>query len=35
LGKFHWEAGEHAVLTLSNDDTDGHVVADAVQLIRQ
>lgn len=35
LGKFRWEAGDHAVLTLSNDATDGHVVADAVQLIRQ
>ncbi len=35
LGKFRWDAGDHAVLTLSNDDTDGHVVADAVQLIRQ
>jgi hypothetical protein len=35
LGKFRWEAGDQRVLTLSNDNTDGHVVADAVQLIRQ
>ncbi len=35
LGKFHWAAGDHVVLTLSNDDTDGHVVADAIQLIRR
>jgi hypothetical protein len=33
LGTFRFEAGERAAVTISNLDTDGHVIVDAVQLV--
>jgi hypothetical protein len=33
LGNHRFDAGEPAVITISNKDTDGHVIADAVQLL--
>ena len=33
LGNYRFDAGEPAVITVSNKDTDGHVIADAVQLL--
>jgi hypothetical protein len=35
LGVFRFAAGEENAITLSNKGTTGHVIADAVQLIRQ
>jgi hypothetical protein len=35
LGVFRFAAGEESTVTLSNKGTTGHVIADAVQLIRQ
>ena len=31
LGKFHFDAGQDAVVEITNDDTDGYVIVDAVQ----
>ena len=33
LGNYRFDAGEPAVITISNKHTDGHVIADAVQLL--
>jgi hypothetical protein len=33
LDKLHLSAGEKAVVTISNRDADGFVIADAVQLV--
>jgi hypothetical protein len=35
VGVFHFIAGEENAVTLSNKGTTGHVIADAVQLVRQ
>lgn len=34
LGTFHFDAGRDAVITISNAGTNGHVIVDAIQLIR-
>jgi hypothetical protein len=33
LGKFRFEASKDAVITVSNEGTNGHVIVDAVQLV--
>ena len=33
LGNYRFDADKPAVITISNNDTDGHVIADAVQLL--
>src|SRR5690606_14004149 len=33
LGKFRFEAGGQAFVLLSNEDSDGHVIGDAVQFL--
>jgi hypothetical protein len=35
VGVYRFTAGEESAVTLSNKGTTGHVIADAVQLIRQ
>ena len=35
IGQFTFGKGETVTLTLSNKDTDGHVIADGVQLLRR
>ena len=34
IGVFHFDAGKQSAVTISNKGTTGHVIADAVQLIR-
>ncbi|MBI3875122.1 MAG: hypothetical protein HY300_04010 [Verrucomicrobia bacterium] len=34
LGKFHLPAGKQTTVTISNKDTDGHVVVDGLQVRR-
>ena len=34
LGNYRFDAGKPAAITISNKDTDGHVIADAVQLLQ-
>lgn len=34
LGKFKLKTGTGVTITLSNNDTDGHVVADGVQILK-
>jgi hypothetical protein len=33
LGQFRFEAAQDAVITVSNEGTDGHVIVDAVQIV--
>jgi len=33
LGKYDYKAGEKAVIEISNEGTDGHVIVDAVQVV--
>ncbi|HEX3000251.1 MAG TPA: xanthan lyase, partial [Armatimonadota bacterium] len=33
LGRFHLPAGSNTTVTLSNADTDGHVIADGIQFL--
>ncbi len=35
VGRFRFEAGEEAVVEISNEGTDGHVIVDAVQWVKQ
>jgi hypothetical protein len=35
LGTYRFEAGEPGCVTISNQGTDGHVIADAVQFVRR
>ena len=35
LGKFLLDAGSRRIVTVTTEDTDGHVVVDAIQLIRE
>ena len=35
LGVYRFTAGEESAITISNKGTTGHVIADAVQLVRQ
>ncbi|EMI17335.1 membrane or secreted protein containing DUF1549 [Rhodopirellula maiorica SM1] len=34
LGKFHFDADQDAIVTISNADTDGYVIVDAIQFRR-
>jgi hypothetical protein len=35
LGRFDFDANQPAVVEISNKDTDGHVIIDAVQWIQK